>query len=73
MDETLKYCNITVKEDGSAAASYQWEGLPATALSYNEEDVSEWSDDEIIDLFADLCGIEEGETGKVTVKRLAAS
>lgn len=64
----LLYCKVTV-HDGVASARYHWEDLPVPGSISHDEDVSDWTDEEIADCIADLVGIEEGEKDKIEVVR----
>ena len=69
MDEEgpLEYCEVTVSAEGLARAEYKWAGLGVAGSQSHEEDVSQWSDDEIRECFADLLGIED-ENDKAKIK-----
>ncbi len=55
-----------VVDDGTATAYYRYEGLPKTSLSH-DEDVSNWTDDDIKKVFVGLLDLSEREAKMVTV------
>lgn len=61
MDETpLKYCNIAVT-NGDLYATYLYVGSSVEGEFIHDENVSDWSDDEIKECVSDMigCGLEE--------------
>jgi hypothetical protein len=57
--ETCAHCTITII-DGYAHAEYQWVGLLVPGRDRHDEDVSDWSDDEVREVVGGLIGITEG-------------
>ncbi len=58
-------CTVTVSE-GVAVARYRWEGGDVDGRERFDEDVSDWTDDEIRDLAGDMVDIDEGR-GEIEV------
>ncbi len=58
--QVCEHCRIDVSCDGQAVATYRWAGNKVDGRDAHDEDVSEWSDDEIREVFAGLLGITEG-------------
>ncbi len=62
-----KLVSITVEvDDGTATAHYQFQGLPKTSLAH-DEDVSDWTDEDIKKVFVGLLDLSDREAKMITV------
>ena len=69
-EEVLEYCTITV-DGGDASATYKWSHLDVEGGFSHDEDVSDWSNDELLDLFSVMIGFDkEDDCDAVTINRL---
>lgn len=57
-EEQYEYVKATVT-DGSLVWEYQVEGFPSPGSMSHDEDVSEWSDEDIIDITAMILDVED--------------
>ena len=56
--EVCERCQVDVFDDGRAVANYRWADNDCDGVDSFDEDVSEWSDDEIRGAVAALVGID---------------
>lgn len=65
----LEYCRARVDFEGNLTLKYRWSKLKVEGSMAHDENVLDWSDDDIVDLVADLVGIPDEEVEKVEVLR----
>ena len=54
-------CRVNIDFEGNAVAIYRWKSLDVDGRDVLDEDVTDWSDDEIRDVVAGVIGIIEGK------------
>lgn len=55
-----EWCRVTINTSGQARADYKWAGLDRQGSDALDEDVSEWSDQEVREVVAGIIGVEDG-------------
>lgn len=56
--EELEYCRVTVNGDGVATARYKWKDNEVEGSDTHDEDMFEWTDDDIRDCFCGIIGYD---------------
>lgn len=62
------WCRVTVM-DGRAVARYRWAGLDVDGSESIDENVSDWSDDDIRETVATMIGADSEQARKIEVER----
>lgn len=65
MPDVLNYCVVTVT-DRTAAVRYRWNDK-REGSDLIDDDVSEWTDEEIREVVANIVGIEDDDREKIEV------
>lgn len=67
-DEQFEHFSIDV-EGGKAVARYKVEGAEVEGSDAFDEDVSDWTDDDLLDHAQAICGLPESQRGIVQINR----
>lgn len=63
--ERLERCEARVSCMGDLSISYKWAHLPFGGRYDHDEDVSFWTDEEIVDLVCDMIGVDHDDDREV--------
>lgn len=67
--QALEFCHVTVLDGGAAiTATYRWAGNDVDGSdTWSDEDYSDWSDDDIRGLVADMIGCTDDDVDLIEV------
>lgn len=65
----LERCAISIDEHGNLIAHYRWSHLQVDGSFAHDEDVSDWTDDEIKGLVADMIGADSEDQKVMEIER----
>lgn len=63
----LLWCKVVI-EEGQARATYRWSDTIVNGRHDHDEDVSSWTDDEVVNLIADMIGADERDREKIEIE-----
>lgn len=67
-DDQLVYCTAKVDCEGNLTMRYKWRDLLVEGSMRHDENVADWSDDDIVGLVADLIGCSDEDAEKIVVE-----
>lgn len=67
--DTLEYCRATVDLEGNLTMVYKWSHLKVRGSLSHDENVLDWSDDDIAGLVAALIGCSDEDAERIEVLR----